>query len=132
VSDGVPLDPAEGDVQSASELLAPACLVDEEAVEGVVVLAAGQRLGMPSAGPPGRALAPAVQAAAVAAGGFLAGAAIVGLVQRRHSATTARRRAPAGRLRRGSAGQAAELIQIVGSRSLLVDVHLLGGPAKRR
>jgi hypothetical protein len=77
---------------------------------------------------------PAVQVAAVAAGGFVAGAAVVGLVNRRH------RNAPAvssprrtGRwLGRGSrekrgASRAGELVQIVGSRSLLVDVHLLGG-----
>ena len=71
---------------------------------------------------------PAVQAAAAAAGGFVAGAAVVGLVARR------RRPAPAKRgrgraVRRGRRGSdaAGELVQIVGSRSLLVDVHLLGG-----
>ncbi len=76
---------------------------------------------------------PAVQAAAVAAGGFVAGAAVVGLVHRR------RRRAATllkgGRARRSLSsaagsrkdGRAGELLQIVGSRSLLVDVHLLGG-----
>jgi hypothetical protein len=76
---------------------------------------------------------PAVQAAAVAAGGFIAGAAVVGLVNRRHrnaSAPAKGRRAP----RAGRAGRSAragerggELVQIIGSRSLLVDVHLLGG-----
>jgi hypothetical protein len=75
---------------------------------------------------------PAVQAAAVAAGGFVAGAAVVGLVHRRHRHSNAlakgRRGADLGRARRGRAtGRAGELIQIVGSRSLLVDVHLLGG-----
>lgn len=82
----------------------------------------------------GRASAaiPAVQAAAVAAGGFVAGAAVVGLVARRqrHTAALAKSRG-AGRLargrRRGGAPSAGELVQIVGSRSLLVDVHLLGG-----
>jgi hypothetical protein len=79
-----------------------------------------------------RALAPAVQAAAVAAGSFVAGAAAVGLVQRRRHRRElvragARRRAPGG-ARRGRGGRAAgEVVQIVGSRSLLVDVHLLGG-----
>jgi len=76
---------------------------------------------------------PAVQAAAVAAGGFVAGAAVVGLVNRRHrssSVSAKGRRAP----RAGRAGRSAragerggELVQIIGSRSLLVDVHLLGG-----
>ena len=83
------------------------------------------------------AVIPSVQAVAVAAGGVVAGAAVVGLVQRRQ------RRSPAlskgrrlgrvlGRGGRGGQGsragdRAGELVQIVGSRSLLVDVHLLGG-----
>ena len=79
---------------------------------------------------------PAVQAAAAAAGGFVAGAAVVGLVGRRH-----RRRALEGRAdqrslfgRRASArnATAADRLQIVGSRSLLLDVHLLGGPGAGR
>jgi hypothetical protein len=83
---------------------------------------------------------PAVQAAAVAAGGFVAGAAVVGLVhrrQRRSSALAKGRRAgrigSASRSRPGSRSRppAAELVQIVGSRSLLVDVHLLGGSGDR-
>ena len=89
---------------------------------------------------------PAVQAAAVAAGGFVAGAAVVGLVHRRQRRATALakgRRAgrigPASRSRLGSRSRsvsrsrppAAELVQIVGSRSLLVDVHLLGGSGER-
>jgi hypothetical protein len=74
---------------------------------------------------------PAVQAAAVAAGGFVAGAAVVGLVHRRQ-----RRGGALGKGRRAgrslassqrSGAKAGELLQIVGSRSLLVDVHLLGG-----
>jgi hypothetical protein len=82
----------------------------------------------------GRVVVPAVQAAAVAAGGFVAGAAVVGLVHRRRqrpvAALTRGRRA--GRLGRGgrdtrSVSRAGDLLQIVGSRSLLVDVHLLGG-----
>jgi hypothetical protein len=76
---------------------------------------------------------PAVQAAAVAAGGFVAGAAVVGIVHRRQrrSLRLAKGRRGAGKLGRGGAsrraGRAGELIQIVGSRSLLLDVHLLGG-----
>jgi hypothetical protein len=75
----------------------------------------------------------AVQAAAVAAGGFVAGAAVVGLVNRRHrnaaaSARSRRQSRPsrAGRSAR-SGERGGELVQIIGSRSLLVDVHLLGG-----
>jgi hypothetical protein len=81
---------------------------------------------------------PAVQAVAVAAGGFVAGAAVVGLVHRRQQRSPAlgkgrgggrsvKKARAAGALdaRRGGA-KAVELMQIVGSRSLLVDVHLLG------
>jgi hypothetical protein len=76
---------------------------------------------------------PAVQAAAVAAGGFVAGAAVVGLAHRRRQrAALARGRRFGAELGRGGrrarkGGKAAELVQIVGSRSLLLDVHLLGG-----
>ena len=75
---------------------------------------------------------PIVQAAAAAAGGFVAGAALAGLARRRQRrlaavkprrVTRARRRSASGGR---SAGRPAELVQIVGSRSLLVDVHLLG------
>jgi hypothetical protein len=71
---------------------------------------------------------PAVQAAAVAAGGFVAGAAVVGLVTRRQRRALGPRKGPRRLSRRSkSAPGAAELVQIVGSRSLLLDVHLLGG-----
>lgn len=77
---------------------------------------------------------PAQRAAVAAAGGFLAGAAVLGLVQRRKSRRLAltsarsRRRIGAGGKRSRSAGELA----IVGSRSLLVDVHLLGVPLRGR
>jgi len=73
-------------------------------------------------------ITPAAQAAAVAAGGFIAGAAIVGLASRRRARTAralGRGRGRGGRSRR-------ELVQIVGTRSLLLDVHLLGGPGGDR
>ena len=75
---------------------------------------------------------PAVQAAAVAAGGFVAGAAVLSLVHRRNrpvSPVKPRRggRGPGrGTREKGGSSRAGELVQIVGSRSLLVDVHLLG------
>jgi hypothetical protein len=92
---------------------------DTEEVDALVVLPEAQVLVTPS-----RAMVPVAQAAAVAAGGFVAGAAVVGLVGRRRARSrglTARRRGAKERTR------GAELLQIVGSRSLLVDVHLLGG-----
>jgi hypothetical protein len=95
------------------------------------VVASAPRTLPAEGGGPGRAVVPAVQAAAVAAGGFVAGAAVVGLVHRRHRRVALAKGARAGRrLSKGgkdSGGRAGELLQIVGSRSLLVDVHLLGG-----
>jgi hypothetical protein len=84
----------------------------------------------------GGAVIPAVQAAAVAAGGFVAGAAVVGLVQRRqrHSASISkgRRRGRGGGRVGRTAAVGGELVQIVSSRSLLVDVHLLGPAGQER
>jgi hypothetical protein len=73
---------------------------------------------------------PVAQAAAAAAGGFVAGAAVVGFVhrhQRRAELKKSRRRG-LRRLGRGgrTPARGGELVQIVGSRSLLLDVHLLG------
>lgn len=115
---------------------------DTEEIDALPVLAAEPTVvrAYPLAGELARsrgsavAMMPAVQAAAVAAGGFVAGAAVVGLVHRRQQRAAAlskgrqvgRRLGRAGRGRR-AAPNAGELIQIVGSRSLLLDVHLLGG-----
>jgi hypothetical protein len=112
---------------------------EEEILDGIPVLAdeprivragadAGSELERRHVG----VVIPAVQAAAMAAGGFVAGAAVVGLVHRRQrrALASAKSGRGAGKLGRGGArrsGRAGELVQIVGSRSLLVDVHLLGG-----
>jgi hypothetical protein len=111
-----------------------------EEVDGLPVLAEQPAFvrPYPFAGAPSRdwraagAVITAVQAAAVAAGGFVAGAAVVGLVNRRHrnAAASAKGRRPSRPSRAGRAaraGERGELVQIIGSRSLLVDVHLLGG-----
>ncbi len=80
-----------------------------------------------------RAVAPAVQAVAVAAGSFVAGAAAAGLMHRHRHRRDLVRAGARGKLgrgggrRRNASRTAGELVQIVGSRSLLVDVHLLGG-----
>jgi hypothetical protein len=108
---------------------------DTEEVDALPVLAdeptviASPAGTLPAQAGPGRAVVPAVQAAAVAAGGFVAGAAVVGLVHRRRRRTALTKGRRAGRLSRDgrSANKAGGLLQIVGSRSLLVDVHLLGG-----
>jgi hypothetical protein len=79
----------------------------------------------------GVAVIPAVQAAAVAAGGFVAGAAVVGLVQRRQrqAPAIAKARRSGRALGRGGRSPAAsgEVLQVLSSRTMLVDVHLLGG-----
>jgi len=128
-------------VDAQSERAAPARLPDatlrgDATGEGdaLPVLAEGPMVS--EAGPWGLspvsspAFVPAVQAAAAAAGGFLAGAAVIGLFNRRHrrAARLVRRPRPrrASRVARArGTAKSGELVQVVGSRSLLVDVHLL-------
>jgi hypothetical protein len=114
---------------------------DTEEVDALPVLAdeptvvASAARALPADRGSGRAVVPVAQAAAVAAGGFVAGAAVVGLVQRRRQrqlSALAKGRHAGLRLGQGrrdarGGGKAGELLQIVASRSLLVDVHLLGG-----
>jgi hypothetical protein len=79
--------------------------------------------------------APVARVAAAAGGGFLAGVALMGLLHRRRRrsalAAARRRRRPLSRAQAGgrgpqAAGRGREVVHVVGSRSLLVDVHLLG------
>jgi hypothetical protein len=94
----------------------PQAAVDAgETVEGVPVLAEVRAVQAHYPAP-----LPAVQAAAVAATGFVAGAATLALV-RRHSARKLARSRPPRR--------ALDALPIVGSRSFLVDVHLIGRDA---
>jgi hypothetical protein len=75
-----------------------------------------------------RSIAPATQAMVVAAGGFVAGATVIGLATRRRGKVArARGKGGAGARRTRKRGGAGELVRIVGTRSLLVDVHLLDG-----
>jgi len=73
-----------------------------------------------------RSVAPAGQAVVLAASGFAAGAAVVGLAVRRRGGA-ARRPAKRRSARGTRGGKRGESVKIVGTRSLLVDVHLLGG-----
>jgi hypothetical protein len=107
-------DPASEDVESA-ELTTTGEPQAEETVEGVPVLAEARPVAV-THGP-----LPAVQAAAVAATGFVAGAATLALV-RRHSARKAARRSVPRR--------AVDMLPIVGSRTFIVDVHLLAKPGE--
>ena len=80
-----------------------------EIVDGLPVVAEPQVVE-----PATRPLVPARQAAALAATGFVAGAATVAVVHRRRARVSRRRRRKAGALG-----------EIVASNSFLVDVHLL-------
>jgi hypothetical protein len=91
---------------------------DEETVEGVPVLADVRPLERASP-----AVLPAVQTAAAMATGFLAGAATFALVKR-HSTRKAIRAA------RSAPRRPADMLPIVGSRTFLVDIHLVGKPAE--
>jgi hypothetical protein len=98
----------------------PVDLVDdalvEETVDAVPVLAEARPIELaPSS-------LPAVQAAAVAATSFVAGAATVALIKRHSARKVARARATPRR--------AVDMLPIVGSRTFLVDVHLLAKPGE--
>jgi hypothetical protein len=100
---------------AASEEAEPALIEpEEEVVDGFPVLAEVRTIDRT-----GPATLPAVQAAAVAATGFVAGAATLALVKRR-SARKAARNGKSGPRR------AVDMLPIVGSRSFLVDVHVIG------
>ncbi len=73
-----------------------------------------------------RSVTPAGQAMVLAASGFAAGAAVVGLAVRRRTGAA---RGPVKRrgVRGARGAKRGEIVKIVGTRSLLVDVHLLGG-----
>jgi hypothetical protein len=105
-SHATPAPIADADVVDEVEVPVSA----EETVQGVPVLAEVRAIQ-----PHAPASLPAVQAAAVAATSFVAGAATLALV-RRHTARKLARRQP----RRALDG-----LPIVGSRSFLVDVHLI-------
>jgi hypothetical protein len=87
----------------------------EEVVDGLPVLADVRALE-----PSSPSALPAVQAAAAAATGFVAGAATIALVRRRSARRLARARANNRRALNG--------LTIAGTRSFLVDVHLIAKP----
>jgi hypothetical protein len=89
---------------------------DEEIVDGLPVLAEVRAVERPAP-----SQLPVVQAAAMAATGFVAGAATLALVKRRSARKLARSRGPR---------RAVEMLPIVGSRTFVVDVHLVGKPGE--
>jgi hypothetical protein len=117
VGGAAPADPllpeSESDVSMAD---AVADEPDVEIVDGLPVLAEVRTVER--AAP---AALPAVQVVAVAATGFVAGAATVALVKRRAARKVARNS-------RSGSRRAADLLPIAASRSFLVDVHVLAKP----
>ncbi len=101
---------AEPGVAEASAAVEP----DEEVVDGLPVIAEVRTIDRPS-----HASLPAVQAAAAAATGFVAGAATIALIKRRSARKVARNG-------KGGARRAIDLLPITASRSFLVDVHVIG------
>jgi hypothetical protein len=89
---------------------------DVEIVDGLPVLAEVRTVERVAP-----ASLPAVQVAAVAATGFVAGAATVALVKRR----AARKMVRNGR---GGSRRAVDLLPIAATRSFLVDVHVIAKP----
>jgi hypothetical protein len=87
---------------------------EEEVVDGLPVLAEVRTIERASP-----ASLPAVQAAAAAATGFVAGAATIALIKRRSARKVARNSKNGSR-------RVADLLPITASRSFLVDVHVIG------
>ncbi len=96
----------------------PVPVEPEEIVDGVPVLAEVRAIESVR-----RPALPAVQAAAAAATGFVAGAATIALVRRRSARKVARvqRRVPR---------RPVDMLPIVASRTFLVDVHLIAKPGE--
>jgi len=105
-----PADPLLSESESDRSATDP----DVEIVDGLPVLAEVRTVER--AAPAGL---PAVQVAAVAATGFVAGAATVALVKRRAARKVARNG-------RSGPRRAVDLLPIAASRSFLVDVHVIG------
>jgi hypothetical protein len=101
-------------VDVTAEGVEPPTELEEEIVDGLPVLAEVRTIERSSP-----ASLPAVQAAAAAATGFVAGAATIALINRRAARKLARNGKTGSR-------RAADLLPIAASRSFLVDVHVIG------
>jgi hypothetical protein len=105
--------PASSQPDPAQTPAEPEEILEADAVDGVPVLSEVRALE-----PVGLPALPARQAAAAAATGFVAGAATLALM-RRHTA----RKLARSRLRRGI-----DALPIAGTRSFLIDIHLIAKP----
>jgi hypothetical protein len=101
------VDPSEGAGPASPD-------PEEEVVDGLPVLAEVRTIERS-----GPASLPAVQAAAAAATGFVAGAATIALIKRRSARKTVR-------TGKNGSRRVADLLPITASRSFLVDVHVIG------
>ena len=110
------LSPSPSEVPAPGETESSGVEPDVEVVDGLPVVAEVRTIER--AAP---ASLPAVQVAAVAATGFVAGAATVALVKRRAARKMVRSA-------RGGSRRPADLLPIAASRSFLVDVHVLAKP----
>jgi hypothetical protein len=114
-------------LQDEAEVLDGLPVLSEETVDASVFPAPSRRALV---GP----LASPAQTVAVAAGGFVAGAAVLGLA-RRHMSKRAALASSRSARRLGRSGKRSksvgELVDVVATRTLLVDVHLLGSSAGR-
>jgi hypothetical protein len=118
-SDGPATGPGGSATESAGSAPESAGSADEpevEIVDGLPVLAEVRTVERVAP-----AALPAVQVAAVAATGFVAGAATVALVKRRSARKMVRNSRTGPR-------RAADLLPIAASRSFLVDVHVIAKP----
>jgi hypothetical protein len=111
-ADPLSFSPEEGAASAEDSTAEP----DFEVVDGLPVLAEVRTVERGAPAP-----LPAVQVAAVAATGFVAGAATVALVKRRAARKVARNT-------RAGSRRAVDLLPIAASRSFLVDVHVLAKP----
>jgi hypothetical protein len=109
-------EPPEAGVDAPMPPAEPDADFEVEVVDGFPVLADVRTVERPAPAP-----LPTVQVAAVAATGFVAGAATVALVKRRSARKLARNA-------RSGPRRAVDLLPIAASRSFLVDVHVIAKP----
>jgi hypothetical protein len=107
--------PGTGPEEAVPAMPQPIEELPEETVDAVPVLAEARPIEVAPVA------LPAVQAAAVAATGFVAGAATIALVKRHNARKLAR-------ATRSGPRRAVDMLPIVGSRTFLVDVHLIAKP----
>ena len=113
-------EPPEAGVDAPMPGTEPTIDAEAEVVDGFPVLAEVRTVERASPAP-----LPTVQVAAVAATGFVAGAATVALVKRRAARKLTRKLARNGR---NGSRRPADVLPVAATRSFLVDVHVIAKP----